>query len=89
MSELMVVSALFGERQRVGGRLLADVAMGEIAERGVDGSVLLRAIGGFGLDHHLRGDETLTLSEDPTVVLTAIDSPVRLAPVRKAARQTI
>jgi PII-like signaling protein len=81
VSDLMVVSALFGERQQVGGRLLADVAVDEIAERGVDGSVLLRAIGGFGLDHHLRGDETLTLSEDPTLVLTAIDSRARLAPL--------
>ena len=81
VSDLMVVSALFGERQRVAGRLFADLAVDDVADRGVAGSVLLRAIAGFGLEHHLRGDETLTMSEDPTVVLTAIDAASVVAPL--------
>jgi PII-like signaling protein len=82
VSDLAVLSAFFGERQRVGGRLLAEVAVDGLAGRGVSGSVLLRAIGGFGLEHHLRGDETLTMSEDPTLVLTAIDAPAVVEPLR-------
>jgi PII-like signaling protein len=81
VSDLSVVTALFGERQRVGGRLFADVAVDEVADRGVAGSVLVRAIAGFGLAHHLRGDETLTLSEDPSVALVAIDRPDVVAPL--------
>ena len=38
----------------------------------VSTSIVLRATAGFGLRHHLRTDETLTMSEDPSVMVVAV-----------------
>jgi PII-like signaling protein len=86
VSDLLVVSGWFGERQRTGGRLYAAALLDDLAAARIDGSVLLRATAGFGLDHHLRGDQTLTMSEDPSLLATAIDRPERLGPVLEAMR---
>ncbi|MDQ6933985.1 MAG: DUF190 domain-containing protein [Actinomycetota bacterium] len=72
------MTSYFGERQRVGGRFWSDVLLDTFAEYDVNTSILLRATGGFGLRHHLRGDQTLTLSEDPSVMAVAVDTKERI-----------
>ncbi|WP_084436232.1 DUF190 domain-containing protein, partial [Aldersonia kunmingensis] len=37
-------------------------------------SVMLRGISGFGLRHHIRTDQSLSLSEDPPVTVIAVDT---------------
>ncbi|HEU4566985.1 MAG TPA: DUF190 domain-containing protein [Marmoricola sp.] len=81
MTELWKLTGCFGERQRHGGRLLSDAVLDLCAEREVATSLLLRAAAGFGLRHHLRTDETLTMSEDPSMVAVAVDERPRLEPV--------
>lgn len=77
--ELLKLSCWFGERERIGGRLLADVLLERFAAQRVQTSILLRGIEGFGLRHHLRTDRLLTLSEDLPAVAIALDSPRRIA----------
>jgi PII-like signaling protein len=72
------VTSYFGERLRVGGRFYSDALLDELEAHGVSGSIVLRATGGFGLRHHLRTDQTLTMSEDPSVMVVAVDTPARV-----------
>jgi PII-like signaling protein len=72
------VTSYFGERPRVGGRFFSDVLLDAFEEYDVSSSILLRATGGFGLRHHLRTDQTLTMSEDPSVMAVAVDTPSRM-----------
>jgi PII-like signaling protein len=81
VSELLKLTAHFGERDRVGGGLLADAMLDSFAQQGIHTSVLIRGIAGFGLRHHLRTDRLLTLSEDLPVVATAIDDRARIEAV--------
>jgi PII-like signaling protein len=78
VSELLRLTAHFGERDRLDGELLADAVMDDFERHGIATSVLLRGVGGFGLRHHLRTDRLLTLSEDLPVVATALDRPDRV-----------
>jgi PII-like signaling protein len=68
------VTSYFGERLRVDGRLFSDVLLDTFEQHDVSTSIVLRASGGFGLRHHLRTDQTLTMSEDPSVMVVAGDS---------------
>ena len=72
------VTSYFGERLRIGRRLYSDVLLDVFEEQEVATSIVLRASGGFGLRHHLRTDETLTMSEDPSVMVVAADSRERM-----------
>jgi PII-like signaling protein len=72
------VTSYFGERLRVDGRLFSDVLLDTIEEYDVSTSIVLRASGGFGLRHHLRTDQTLTMSEDPSVMAVVGDSRSRV-----------
>ncbi len=73
MSERFVkLTTYFGERDRVGRRLLADELLDIYAEREVRASILLRASEGFGRLHHLHTDRLLSLSEDLPVVSIAL-----------------
>ena len=72
------VTSYFGERLRVGGRFFSDVLLDTFEEYDVPSSILLRATAGFGLRHHLRTDQTLTMSEDPSVLAVAVDEPSRV-----------
>lgn len=77
------LTAYFAERERVGSRFLAEAMFDLFAEREVATSVMLRGISGFGHRRIIRTDESLTLSDDPAVTITAVDSPEtirRLAP---------
>jgi len=73
MSERFVkLTTYFGERDRVGRRLLADELLDIYAEQRARASILLRATEGFGRLHHLHTDRLLSLSEDLPVVSIAL-----------------
>lgn len=72
--DCLQLTAYFDERQRSGGRFLTDAMLDLYERRGIAASVVLRGIGGFGLRHHLRSDQSLSLSEDPPVAVTAVDT---------------
>ncbi|SBS78162.1 conserved hypothetical protein [uncultured Mycobacterium sp.] len=72
--ECLKLTTYFGERQRSGGRFLAEAMLDLYGERQVASSIMLRGIAGFGLRHHLRTDESLSMSEDPPVAVIAVDT---------------
>jgi PII-like signaling protein len=89
--ESLKLTTYFGERDRTDGRLLADALLDLYGEHEIQSSMLLRGMEGFGLEHHLRTDRLLTLSEDLPVVSIALDTPERieclLDPVREIQRR--
>jgi PII-like signaling protein len=72
------LTTYFGERQRAGGRFVADALIDLYERNRVQTSVLLRGVEGFGAKHHLRSDLLLTLSEDLPMVSVAVDTPDRI-----------
>jgi len=72
------VSHWFGERDRVNGGFVSDVLLDRMVARGMSSAIVMRAAGGFGPARVLRSDDLLTLSEDPSVVVTAIDDGSRI-----------
>jgi len=72
--DCLKLTAYFGERQRTKDQFLADALLNLFGEREIATSILLRGIAGFGLRHHLRTDQTLSLSEDPPVAAIAVDA---------------
>lgn len=83
MSEqTLKLTTYFGERARVGGRLLADELLDAAARHDIALSVLLRGVQGFGAKHRLRTDRLLTLSEDLPLVSIAIDGAQRIQALR-------
>jgi PII-like signaling protein len=68
------LTAYFDERQRSGHRFLADAMLDLYGERQTASSIVLRGIAGFGSRHHLRSDQSLTLSENPPVAVIAVDT---------------
>jgi PII-like signaling protein len=79
--DCLKLTAYFGERQRVGRRFYADVLLDLFGEHELATSILLRGLGGFGLRHHLRSDQSLSMSEDPSVVAIGVDSRERIEKV--------
>lgn len=78
------LTAYFGERQRVGGStrgFLADAILDLFGSHGIATSVMLRGIASFGPTNVLRTDGSLSLSEDLPVVITAVDTEERIAPL--------
>ncbi len=73
------LTTYFGERQRTGSRFTAEAILDLYAQRQVATSVLLRGIASFGPRHIIRSDESLTLSEDPPVAVTAVDTEATIA----------
>jgi PII-like signaling protein len=67
------LTAYFDERQRSGDRFLSDAMLDLYGRRRIATSIVLRGIGGFGSRHHLRSDQSLSLSEDPPVAVAAVD----------------
>jgi PII-like signaling protein len=76
--ESLKLTTYFWERDRIGGRLVADELLDLYGGREIQSSILLRGIEGFGLEHHLRTDRLLTLSEDLPVASVAVDTPARI-----------
>jgi len=75
------LSAYIGERDRVGGRLLADVLIDLYARQEVRTSILLRGSEGFGIKHRLHTERLLTLSEDLPLLAIALDTPERIGAI--------
>ena len=73
----MKLTAYFGENDGISAALLDC-----FASHGVQASVLLRGIEGFGAKQHLHSDRLLTLSEDLPLVATAVDSQERIEALR-------
>lgn len=79
MSEpALKLTTYFGERDRAGGRFLADAFSEIYARHGLRTSLLIRATAGFGPKHRLRTDRQLTLSEDLPLVSLAVDATDRI-----------
>jgi len=72
-SSHLKLTSYFTERQRAGSQFLAESMLDLFADRGIAASVMLRGIAGFGHRGFISSDETLTLSEDPSVTIEAID----------------
>jgi PII-like signaling protein len=73
------LTVYFGERTRgSSGRFVADQLLDMFGRHRVATSILLRGIEGFGIRHHLRTDQSLTLSEDPPLVAVAVDTTPRI-----------
>jgi PII-like signaling protein len=81
--EGLKLTTYFGERSRVRGRLLANELLDIYARRGIQSSILLRGIQGFGAKHRLRSDRLLTLSEDLPLVLVALAARERIEALMK------
>lgn len=72
--DCLKLTAYFGERQRVGGRFVAETMLGLYEQRRVATSIVLRGIAGFGSRHQFRSDQSLSLSEDLPVAVIAVDT---------------
>jgi PII-like signaling protein len=84
--DALKLTVYHGERDRVGGRFLAD-ALGDLfARHELRVSVVIRGASGFGLAQHLRTDRLLTLSEDLPVVSAAVDERERIEAVLDEVR---
>ncbi|MGV0636003.1 DUF190 domain-containing protein [Mycolicibacillus trivialis] len=69
------LTVYLNERLRGGaGRFLADELLDLFGSRRIATSIVLRGVGGFGPQRILRSDRTLSLSEDPPVAITAVDT---------------
>ncbi len=79
--DCLKLSVYLAERRRVREGFVSDVLLGLYEEHRIATSVVLRGIGGFGTGRHLRTDESLTLSEDPPVVVVAVDTRKAIEPV--------
>ncbi|CAM4086475.1 hypothetical protein MB901379_03089 [Mycobacterium basiliense] len=72
--DCLTVSAYLAERRRTDDGFLADLLLGLFQQRQIASSIVLRGAGGFGTGRHLRTDRSLTLSEDPPVVVIGVDT---------------
>jgi PII-like signaling protein len=72
------LSAYLAERRRTDDGFLSDVLLGLYQERRIASSIVLRGAGGFGTGRHFRTDQSLTLSEDPPVVVIAVDTRTKI-----------
>ena len=67
-----------GERQRVGGVLVADALLDLYGAHALQTSILLRGVEGYGPKRRLHSDRLLSLSEDLPVVSVAVDARPRI-----------
>ena len=72
-ADCIKLTSYFSERQRTGGRFVADALLDLYGQHQISASILLRGTEGFGLKHHLRTDRSLTLSEDLPLIAVAVD----------------
>jgi PII-like signaling protein len=75
---VIALTTYLGERDRHGGHFVADALIDLYERHGVEQSVLLRGIAGFGAGHRLHTTRMLTLSEDLPIVSMAVDERRRL-----------
>ncbi|MFN8176238.1 MAG: DUF190 domain-containing protein [Solirubrobacteraceae bacterium] len=79
--DCLKLTAYFGERDRAGGRFLADALVEAYARHGLRIGLVMRGVEGFGLHQRLRTDRLLTLSEDLPIVSVAVDERARVEAV--------
>src|ERR1700744_45385 len=72
--DCLELSVYLAERRRTRNEFVSEVLLGLYERHCICSSVVLRGIGGFGTGRHLRTDESLTLSEDPPMVVVAVDT---------------
>ena len=77
-TDCLKLTIYFGERDRVGGRFLADALSDTYARHELQTSLVLRGVEGFGAKHQLHTDRQLTLSEDLPLVSVAVDGRMRI-----------
>jgi PII-like signaling protein len=76
--DCLKLTSYFGERQRAEDKFLAEALFDLYGEHEIATSVMLRGIAGFGLRHHLRTDQSLSMSEDPPVAVIAVDTKAKI-----------
>jgi PII-like signaling protein len=76
--DCLKLTTYFGERDRVGGRFLADAFIDIYARHELQTSLVMRGVEGFGLKHHVHSARLLTLSEDLPLVTVAVDARLRI-----------
>jgi PII-like signaling protein len=76
--DCLKLSTYMAERRRTREGFVSDVLLRLYEQHRIASSVVLRGIGGFGTGRHLRTDASLTLSEDPPVVIVAVDTRQRI-----------
>jgi PII-like signaling protein len=79
--EYLKLTTYFAERLRNDNRFLADALLDLYGESAVATSVVLRGIASFGPHHELRGDQSLSMSEDPPIAIAAVDRADKIAPL--------
>lgn len=72
--DCLKLTAYLAERRRTSDGFVSDALLGLYEQHRIASSIVLRGAGGFGTGRHFRTDESLTLSEDPPVVLIAVDT---------------
>lgn len=77
-NEILTLTTYFTERERTNDRFLADEILALLDDRGIAASVLLRGIAGFGVADIALSDRSLTLAEDVSVSITAVDRPEKI-----------
>ena len=78
VNEITKLTAYFAERERAGDRFLADGILDLYGNRGIATSVMTRGIASFGPRGIVRSDQSLSMSEDLPVVITAVDTAARI-----------
>jgi PII-like signaling protein len=73
------LTAYFDERLRHGGRFTSDALLDLYSERTVATSIVLRGIASFGPHHVLRTDQSLSMSENSPIAVTAVDEADKMA----------
>ncbi len=76
--DCLKLTAYFGERDRAGGRFLADALIDVYARHEFQTSLVMRGVEGFGAKHHAHTDRLLTLSEDLPLAAVAVDARERI-----------
>jgi PII-like signaling protein len=86
-ADSLKLTVYFGERDRAGGRFLADALSEMYARHGVKTSLVMRGVEGFGVKHHLHTDRLLSLSEDLPLVSVAVDARHRIETILAELRK--
>ena len=73
-ADCIKLTSYFGERHRANGAFAADAIMDLYRRHDIAASIVLRGIQGFGLQHHLRTDRSLSVSEDLPLTVVAVDT---------------
>ncbi len=81
MTDYLKLTTYFDERLRRGGRFLSDALLDLYGDNAVATSVVLRGIASFGPHHVLRTDQTLSVSENSSIAVAAVDEADKIAPL--------